>query len=203
MEVFSIYRIESQLRAQGFGRVAGVDEAGRGPLAGPVVAAAVILPEKAYFRGLNDSKQLTPGRREELFSLMRQRASAWGIGIVPHEEIDQMNILRASLLAMEKAVSRLAITPDYILIDGTFPIKSPILQLPLKHGDTLCASIAAASIIAKVIRDRIMRALDQLYPEYRFGKHKGYATQEHLAALREYGPCPWHRKTFRGVKELL
>ena len=163
----------------------------------------MILPEKICLRGLKDSKQLSASQREELFNLIREGASAWGIGIVRHEAIDQMNILRASLLAMEKAVSRLAITPDYILIDGTAPIKTLIPQLPLKYGDTLCASIAAASIIAKVIRDRVMRVVDKLYPQYCFAKNKGYGTQEHLTALREYGPCPWHRKTFRGVKELL
>jgi ribonuclease HII len=167
------------------------------------VAAAVILPEKISLMGLKDSKQLSPSKREKLFNLIQQRASAWSIGIVRHDMIDRMNILRASLLAMEKAVSRLAIIPDYILIDGTFPIGNSIPQLSLKHGDALCACIAAASIVAKVIRDRIMRAVDQLYPEYAFGKNKGYPTQEHLSALKVYGPCPWHRKTFRGVKELL
>jgi ribonuclease HII len=195
--------IENRLREQGFLNIAGVDEVGRGPLAGPVVAAAVILPQGINLPGLRDSKQVPPSQRLDLFKLIRKKSLTWGLGIVPQGYIDQTNILKASLLAMEKAVSRLSLTPDYLLIDGISSINSTIPQSALKQGDARCPSIAAASILAKVIRDRIMEAIDLLYPQYGFSRNKGYGTREHIEALKEYGPCPWHRKTFRRVKELL
>lgn len=180
--------------------VAGVDEAGRGPLAGPVVAAAVIfeaLPEDLPFK---DSKALGPRRRIELFEEVYRRALTIGLGIVDSEEIDRINILRASLLAMEKAVKGLSVTPDLLLIDGNHPLNLPIPQRLLVHGDRESPLIGAASIVAKVTRDRIMEGYHRIFPPYGFNRHKGYGTREHLMALKRYGPTPIHRRTFRGVK---
>lgn len=178
---------------------AGVDEAGRGPLAGPVVAAAVILSEECQINGLNDSKKLSPQKREALFHQIKRLAIVTGVGIVESEEIDRINILRASLLAMEFAVTNLNPRPDYLLIDGNILTSLSIPQETVVRGDSRCCSIAAASIIAKVIRDSIMDDYHNIYPEYNFNKHKGYPTKEHLESLKKFGPCPIHRKTFNGV----
>jgi ribonuclease HII len=178
---------------------AGVDEAGRGPLAGPVVAAAVILPDGCEIDGLNDSKKLSPEKRETLFHQIKSLAIVTGVGIVEPEEIDRINILRAALLAMEIAVNNLDPQPDYLLIDGNTRTFLLIPQETVVKGDSRCCSIAAASIIAKVIRDSIMDNYHNIYPEYNFKKHKGYPTQEHFEALMKFGPCPIHRKTFNGV----
>jgi ribonuclease HII len=178
---------------------AGVDEAGRGPLAGPVVAAAVIFPQGCWLDGINDSKKLSPKKREELFYEIKKSALTTAIAIIKPEIIDQINILRASLLAMEQAVKKLDTRPDYILIDGNYPIRTQIQQETMIKGDAKCCSIAAASILAKVTRDAIMDDYHLLYPQYNFKQHKGYPTREHLEAIRKFGHSPIHRKTFKGV----
>ena len=183
---------------RGFARIAGVDEAGRGPLAGPVVAAAVVLDPDDPIAGLADSKRLSENVREALFSSIRKRA-AWSVGVVGPRDIEQMNILRASLEAMRKAVIGLPLPPDCVLIDGRDEIGVSVFQEAIVRGDARSASIGAASIIAKVTRDRMMRTLHRKWPEYNFAKHKGYPTVEHRAALVRYGPCPAHRRTFNGV----
>jgi ribonuclease HII len=186
--------------AQGFQRIAGLDEAGRGPLAGPVVAAAVILPKDAVFPGLRDSKKLTALQRERFFEEINRCAEAVGVGRVDPEVIDRINILQATHLAMIRALDHLTVTPDYLLIDA---LTLPGLQTPQKaliRGDDLSQTIAAASVIAKVTRDRLMLDYDRLYPEYHFRSHKGYGTAEHLEALERFGPCPIHRMTFRRVR---
>ncbi len=179
--------------------VAGVDEAGRGCLAGPVVAAAVILDENRPIHGLRDSKVLSEKRRNELFQQIRKKALAYSVGMTGAEEIDRINILRAALLAMEEAVLALRKKPDCVLIDGNAKTSLPIEQRTIVKGDSKCASIAAASIVAKVTRDRIMTEVEREYPGYGFSRHKGYPTKEHLGALRNLGPCPIHRKSFKGV----
>jgi len=178
---------------------AGVDEAGRGPLAGPVVAAAVILPKECEINGLNDSKKLSTQKREFLFDQIIRLAVSIGVGIVEPGEIDRINILRAALLAMEGAVKKLNPKPDFLLIDGNIRTSLLIPQQAVIGGDSTCNSIAAASIIAKVARDLIMDDYHNIHPEYNFKKHKGYPTKEHYEALRKFGPCPIHRKTFKGV----
>ena len=178
---------------------AGVDEAGRGPLAGPVVAAAVILPEGFNTRGLDDSKKLTHAQRTALLDRIVTSALAFAIGIVHHEEIDRINILRASLRAMEIAVNTLDRKPDFLLIDGNQRTSLLIPQETVIKGDSRCCSIAAASIVAKVRRDKLMDEYHEIYPQYNFRSHKGYPTKEHLDAIRKYGPCPIHRRSFRGV----
>lgn len=192
---------EKRARKRGFSKIAGVDEAGRGPLAGPVVSAAVILPETVRLDHLDDSKRLSPARREKLFKAIYEQAVSIGIGLVDPVEIDRINILQASLLSMRMAVTNLRPTPDYLLVDGNFPVESTLPQQVLKHGDRRCLSIAAASVIAKVTRDRLMRLYDEEFPEFGFARHKGYGTEAHRAAIRSFGCCPIHRKTFRGVKE--
>lgn len=192
---------EKRALGQGFSRVAGIDEAGRGPLAGPVVASAVILPERVNLHKLDDSKKLSPKRREQLFEAIYEQAISIGIGIVDPVEIDRINILQASLLSMRMAVENLRPPPDYLLVDGIFPVELLLPQEVVKHGDSRCRSIAAASIIAKVTRDRLMKLYDEEFPEFGFGRHKGYGTKEHRKAIRTFGCCPIHRKTFRGVKE--
>ncbi len=190
---------EKEALANGYRFVAGLDEAGRGPLAGPVVAAAVIftcLPENSQ---INDSKKLTPKKREALVFEIYRRAFSVGVGIVWPEEIDLINIHKASLKAMEKAVSSLSVAPDLLLIDGSFPTGLRTPQRPIVSGDSLSISIAAASIIAKTARDNLMAAYHALYPGYNFASHKGYPTREHLLALQKLGPTPIHRMTFRGV----
>jgi ribonuclease HII len=188
-------------RMQGFLQVAGVDEAGRGPLAGPVMAAAVILPEGLLIHGVDDSKKLSPQKREQLFDVIMSRALSVGIGIVAPDVIDRINILQSTRLAMLNAVLQLAPQPDYILIDGITAINSSIPQKTIKKGDSLSLSIAAASIIAKVTRDRLMVAMDAEYPDYGFAGHKGYGSSSHLDAIRLLGPTAIHRLTFRGVRE--
>ena len=190
---------ERALFKQGYRYIAGIDEAGRGPLAGPVVAASVILPRQHSLPEVLDSKKLSPSLREELFHVIRRESLSFGIGIVDQWEIDRINIHRASLRAMEIAVSHLDGPVDYLLIDGIHSIKSSIPQLPVKHGDFLSPVIGAASVLAKVIRDRLMERYHQLYPLYNFAKNKGYGTEEHREALQAYGHCSLHRKTFVGV----
>jgi ribonuclease HII len=182
--------------------VAGVDEAGRGPLAGPVVSAAVVLSENFDVPGINDSKKLSEKKREALFPVIQTQAVAFGIGIADHEEIDRINILQASLLSMKRAVENLQMTPDYLLIDGKFTIDTTIDQRSVIKGDALSLSIAAASILAKVTRDRIMADLDVNYPQYGLKRHKGYPTKAHKEAILAHGPCPVHRKSFKGVKDI-
>jgi ribonuclease HII len=182
------------------GRIpAGVDEAGRGPLAGPVVAAAVVLPDDCKIEGLDDSKKLSHSKREKILEEIKSIAISYAVGIVEPEEIDKINILRASLLAMEISVKQLTTKPDYLLIDGNQKTSLLLMQETIVKGDSKSCSIAAASILAKVTRDSIMEEYHSIYPEYNFKGHKGYPTKEHYQALREYGPCPIHRKTFRGV----
>ena len=193
------YRYEGQAWRAGMFRVAGVDEAGRGPLAGPVVAAAVVVTPAHRIRGVCDSKLLPPERREELFVTIHERALAVGVSIVDHDTIDRVNILQATRLAMLDALARLPAPPDFVLTDFVALPDVPCPQRNLVDGDARCASVAAASIVAKVTRDRIMRDLDKQFPEYGFARHKGYATADHLAALDRFGPCPVHRRTFAGV----
>lgn len=186
---------------QGFLKVAGVDEVGRGPLAGPVVAAAVILPVGVQLAGVDDSKKLSPHKREILFEVITAQALSIGIGSIGPEIVDSINILQATRLAMLNAVQQLSPQPDYLLIDGITPINSALPQKTVKKGDSLSLSIAAASIIAKVTRDRLMTEMDQRYPGYGFAGHKGYGSAAHLEAIRRLGPSPIHRLTFGGVKE--
>ena len=178
---------------------AGLDEAGRGPLAGPVVAACVILPRDCEIEGLNDSKKLSHQQRCRTLIEIRRKAVALSVGIVEPGEIDQINILRAALLAMEKSVTNLHNKPDYLLIDGNQRTSLPMPQETVIKGDSKCASIAAASVLAKVVRDYIMEKYHATYPAYNFLQHKGYPTKEHIEAIRRHGPCPIHRRSFRGV----
>jgi ribonuclease HII len=199
-----LWSFERQLRHENILRVAGVDEAGRGPLAGPVVSAAVILPDDCPIQGLNDSKKLSPSRRELLFEEIYASALAVGIGIVDREAIDRINILQASLLSMRMAVAKLSPPPDYLLIDGKFTLAHTATpQQAIVKGDARSASIAAASIVAKVSRDRLMHSYHRQYPLFGFDRHKGYPTRAHKAAIAAHGPCPIHRRSFRGVKEHL
>ena len=196
MSEINLWAIENACFEEGFRVVCGVDEAGRGPLAGPVCAAAVILPPHLEIPGLNDSKKLTDKRRRELYPIIKEQAIAYGIGFASHEEIDEINILQATYLAMERALAQLVVKPDLALIDGN---RAKDFGLPVKtvvHGDSLSASIAAASVLAKVTRDDLMLQQDELYPQYGFAIHKGYGTKAHYEALRTYGPSPVHRMTF-------
>ncbi len=197
----STLHFERQARSRGFRAVAGVDEAGRGPLAGPVVAAAVILPETFDLPGLTDSKQLSAVARERLYPLIRAQALAVGVGVGRTAEVDRVNILQATLLSMVRAVDRLSIPPDYLLVDGINPVPLPLPQQTLKKGDSRSQSIAAASVVAKVLRDRIMVAYDRIYPGYGLAGHKGYGSAQHRRAIAELGPSPCHRRTFAGVRE--
>lgn len=176
--------------------ICGIDEAGRGPLAGPVVAGAVILPKDARILYINDSKKLSEKRREELFEIIKNEAVSFGIGIESCDVIDEINILNATYKAMQGAVSQLTVKPDILLNDAVTIPDINIKQVPIIKGDAKSQSIAAASILAKVTRDRIMYEMDDLYPEYGFASHKGYGTKAHMDAIREFGPCPIHRKTF-------
>lgn len=187
---------EMEVRARGFSAVCGIDEAGRGPLAGPVVAAAVILPEGIQLPGVTDSKKITEKKREILFDFVKENALAYGIGQATEEEIDSVNILQATFLAMRRAVVALPIPADYALVDGNRIQGLPIPADTVIGGDGNVLSIAAASILAKVTRDRYMRDMAVQYPEYGFEKHKGYGTKAHYAAIEQYGICPLHRKTF-------
>lgn len=179
-----------------FGGICGIDEVGRGPLAGPVVACAVILPVDEEILYLNDSKQLSAKKREELYNVIREKAVSIGIGTVDQNRIDEINILQATYEAMREAIGKLKVTPDILLNDAVTIPGVDIKQVPIIKGDAKSRSIAAASIMAKVTRDRMMEQYDALYPEYGFARHKGYGTKAHIEALKEYGPCPIHRRTF-------
>ncbi len=194
---------EKMYYGQGYQRIAGVDEVGRGPLAGPVVAAAVILPKDGIGEELFDSKKISSNKREKLYELILSKALGVGIGTIGQEEIDLLNILQASLKAMSLAVKNLPTSPDFLLIDGLQGLRLSIPQKPIRKGDQLSNSISAASIVAKVTRDRMMLECHQKYPQYNFAKHKGYGTKEHRMAIEKFGVCELHRKTFRGVKEYL
>ena len=185
-------------------RIAGLDEAGRGPLAGPVVAAAVVFPEGLLIPGVTDSKQLTEAQREQYYALIVDAAVAYGIGIVDERTIDEINIREASIIAMERSLDAISPAPDHLLIDGNFTL--PRISIPQKtiiKGDCLSHSIAAASILAKVTRDRLMRELHGRYPQYNFHKHKGYGTKEHIDLIRLHGPCEAHRKSFQPIAGML
>lgn len=190
---------EQELRARGFRSIAGADEVGRGSLFGAVVAAAVILSPDSPIRGLNDSKQIEPERRELLAERIRERALAWAVAAVDASTIDRINIYQASRLAMKTAVLDLNPSCDFVLVDAV-PLDVALPQQPLVQGDERCHAIAAASIIAKVYRDKLMREWDQHYPEYGLASHKGYQTPEHMAAIRKYGPTPMHRFSFEPVR---
>jgi ribonuclease HII len=199
----NLWSFEKRAFQKGFSIIAGIDEAGRGPLAGPVVSAAVILPISFQIPGVFDSKTLSPKRRCYLYEKIYDTAVSIGIGIVDPFEIDRINILQAALTSMALAVENLAPQPDFLLIDGTFLISSTLRQKAIPKGDTLSISIAAASIVAKVTRDRLMERYHQDYPHFGFSKHKGYPTKSHKEAIQQFGCCPIHRKSFKGVKEYL
>lgn len=187
---------EKALRDDGYISVCGVDEAGRGPLAGPVVAAACILPIDCHIEGLNDSKKLSEKKRDALFEEIKEKAIAYSIASASNEEIDQINILNATMLAMARAIEGLPVPADFALVDGNCIRNFPIPGATLVKGDAKCPSIAAASILAKVTRDRLCMDMDEKYPEYNFKKHKGYPTKEHRDLVIKHGPCPLHRRTF-------
>ncbi|MEI8366045.1 MAG: ribonuclease HII [Parachlamydiaceae bacterium] len=200
--LIGLTQYEQDARCQGFRCIAGIDEAGRGPLAGPVVAAACIIPDGIYFRGIDDSKKLTSKQRESLFAeILSCPGVNYGIGVVSHEEIDRVNIYQATILAMLQAVSALKSVPDYLLVDG-MSLKHPTIpSQKIIRGDAKSQSIAAASVLAKVTRDRMMQDFDRQWPEYGFGRHKGYGTAQHCDAISAYGPCPIHRMTFAPLKK--
>lgn len=187
---------ERALYAKGYEFICGIDEAGRGPLCGPVVAAAVILKKDDHIEGVNDSKKLTEKKREELFEIIKERAVAWSVGIVDEETIDRINILEATRLAMKRAVEGLRQKPDFALVDAEKKVPIDVPYSPIIKGDALSESIAAASIIAKVTRDHMIIELDKEYPEYGFAKNKGYGTKEHTEAILKYGLCKAHRRSF-------
>lgn len=194
---------EKGLWAGGHDLLAGVDEAGRGPLAGPVVAAAVILPRSFSHQGVRDSKLLSAGRRAKLAAVLREEALSWAVAVVEERQIERINILQATLLAMKLAVEGLDEKPGHLLVDAVHIPDMDIPQLAIIKGDNLSVSISAASIIAKVERDCLMNEYHDRFPEYNFRKNKGYGTVEHRRAIRDFGPCPAHRRTFRGVREFL
>ncbi|MBI4368521.1 MAG: ribonuclease HII [Candidatus Omnitrophica bacterium] len=194
-------RLESALHEEGFCWVAGVDEVGRGPLAGPVVAAACLVSRSFHLEGIRDSKKLSPAKRKKLFWNIIT-STLIGIGVVSEQEIDRINILRASLLAMRKAVLALSVTPDFLLIDGHLKLDLPLPQMPVVGGDEKLISVGAASIVAKVVRDEMMTSYDLEYPDYGFRSHKGYPTPAHLSALETHGPSPIHRMSFGPVARL-
>jgi ribonuclease HII len=196
-------QFDDQFYSEGIDILCGVDEAGRGPLAGPVVAAAVVLPRGLRIEGIRDSKELTARARERFYDIIVAEAVAWRVSAVDHETIDRINIFRASLLAMEQSVNGLGTACDLVLVDGRHGICDDIPCKALVGGDRRSARIAAASILAKVTRDRIMTEYHESYPHYNFARNKGYGTAQHLAALRRYGPCPIHRRTFSGVREMI
>jgi len=195
------WTLENAARRAGALHIAGLDEVGRGPMFGPVVAAAVVLPKGCRLHGLNDSKQLTEKQREEFDAVIRVKAIAWAVAAVDVETIDRINIRRASLLAMRMAVEQLAVVPDYLLVDGRDCIEWPCTQLAVVQGDATSFSIAAASVLAKVHRDRLLVELDAVYPGYGLARHKGYCSQEHLEALARLGPTPMHRKSYQPVAQ--
>lgn len=196
MSEVNMWAIEDGCFAEGCQMICGVDEAGRGPLAGPVVAAAVILPPHAEIPGLNDSKKLSDKKRRELYPIIKEQAIAYGIAFADHNEIDEINILQATYLAMERAINQLSVKPELALIDGNRAKDFGIPVETVVHGDSLSASIAAASVLAKVTRDDFMLKMAEEYPGYDFEIHKGYGTKAHYAALTEKGPSPIHRMTF-------
>lgn len=195
-EIIDWHKFENEAKSKGFNIVCGVDEAGRGPLAGPVCAAAVILPDGLIIDGLNDSKKISEKKREALYDVIKEKAVAYSIAMADEKEIDEINILQATFLAMRRAVEGLSVTPDFVLVDGN---RDPGLGIPTQtviKGDALSASIAAASILAKVTRDRFMLEISEQYPEYQFPKHKGYGTKLHYEMLEKYGISPIHRRSF-------
>ena len=192
----SLWELENELFDSGIGVICGVDEAGRGPLAGPVCAAACILPRGLEIEGLNDSKKLTEKRRDALYDVIKEKAVSYGIAFATVEEIEELNILGATYLAMNRAIAQLSVTPELALIDGNRNAGIQVNSQPVVKGDSKCADIAAASILAKVTRDRYMLELDKEYPMYGFAKHKGYGTKDHYAAIREHGMSPAHRPSF-------
>jgi ribonuclease HII len=196
-----VWTFEQNAKKKGYAVIAGVDEVGRGPLAGPVVSAAVVLDDDFSVVGIKDSKQLSPGKRDNLYHQIFQHARDISLGMVENDVIDQINILQAARLSMLYAVEKLRHPPDYLLIDGIYKIESPIPQETIKKGDQRSISIAAASIIAKVTRDRLMTKYATEYPQYGFEQHKGYGTKKHRDAIKNYGVCPIHRKTFKGCLE--
>lgn len=203
MESDHLFVFDESIRRDGFNTIVGIDEAGRGPLAGPVVAAAVILSTKIRIDGIRDSKKTSQKERESLFYKILVSAEDIGLGIVDSEEIDRINILNATKLAMQKALEDLRSMPDLILIDALTLKSVKIKQISLIRGESKSASIAAASIIAKVIRDGIIMSYHKKYPQYGFDKHKGYATELHLEKIKKYGPCPIHRKSFKKVMDIM
>ena len=195
--LINLKQIEKSFHEKGIKYIAGIDEAGRGPLAGPVVVASVIMPEDSMIEGVNDSKKVSEKKRENLYDIILEEAISYGIGIIYQDEIDEINILQATKKGLTEAVGQMKIKPDLIMVDALTGIDT--LGIPYQSiikGDAKCYSISAASIIAKVTRDRIMREWDTIYPEYGFASHKGYGTAKHIAALKEYGPCPIHRRSF-------
>ena len=193
----NLKQMEKVFYDKGIKYIAGIDEAGRGPLAGPVVVASVIMPENSMIEGVNDSKKVSEKRREKLYDIILEEAISYGIGIIYQDEIDKINILQATKKGLTEAVEQMKIKPELIMVDALTGIDT--LGIPYQSiikGDAKCYSISAASIIAKVTRDRIMREWDKVYPEYGFASHKGYGTAKHIAALKEYGPCEIHRKSF-------
>ena len=195
--LLELKKIDKEFFDKGIEYIAGIDEAGRGPLAGPVVVASVILPQDSIIEGVNDSKKISESKREKLYDTILNEALSYGIGIIYQDEIDEINILQATKKGLTEAIKKMKIKPNIIMVDALNGINT--LGIPYKSiikGDAKCYSISAASIIAKVTRDRIMREWDKIYPEYGFSSHKGYGTAKHIAAIREYGPCPIHRKTF-------
>lgn len=201
--ISKLYTYENAAREAGYSLIAGIDEAGRGPLAGPVSVAAVILPPHIFMPYLNDSKKVTPKRREILFEEIKEKAIAWSCILIDVETIDRLNILEATKKGMREALSSLRVAPDAVLIDAVSLSGLSIPSRSIIKGDAKSASIAAASIIAKVTRDRLMEAYDKEYPGYGFARHKGYGTAAHLEALKRYGPCPIHRKSFAPVRKYL
>lgn len=196
MSEINMWQIEDTLYAQGYQMICGIDEAGRGPLAGPVCAAAVILPPHVQIPGLDDSKKLSDKKRRELFPVIREKAIAYGIAFASEGEIDEINILQATFLAMRRAVEEMALKPDYVLIDGNQETEVGVPVKTIVHGDGLSASIAAASILAKVTRDDYMTEMAEKYPQYGFEIHKGYGTKAHRQAILQNGPCEIHRRSF-------
>ena len=195
--LIELKKIEKEFYDKNVKYIAGIDEAGRGPLAGPVVVASVIMPEDSMIEGVNDSKKVSESKREKLYDLILNEAISYGIGISYQDEIDEINILQATKKSLTQAIQQMEIKPNVILVDALTGIDT--LKIPYKSiikGDAKCYSIAAASIIAKVTRDRIMREWDKVYPEYGFASHKGYGTAKHIAAIKEFGPCPIHRRSF-------
>lgn len=199
------FKLENKLKRQRYKFIAGIDEAGRGPLAGPVVAAVVVLPihnSQLTTYKVRDSKLLTPQKREELFKIITKKALAWGVGKTSEKVIDRIGIAKANTQAIKKALKALKVKPDYLLLDGGINLKIKIPQRTIIKGDTKVFSIACASILAKVTRDRLMIKLDKKYPQYGFAQHKGYGTKAHIKAIKKYGPCSIHRKSFAPINSL-